>query len=301
LTAPFVSIPKVVDAINPTPQPARASRNYADDAARLASMMAHLAVVIGLVCMGRWHFGDQSIGLAMATLYLLLPCTSYEVEQVNHVLPSALILWAITAYRRPAVAGVLMGLACGTLFFPVFLLPLWFSFYDRRGVVRFGGALAVVAAVLLGSLALTSVDAASFRDHIREAIHWPVSSFLGNPSGGFWRPEIAAYRIPVFVAFCGSALVLSFWPRRKTLEQLVAHSAAIVVGTQFWYPQQGGVYSLWYVPLVLVVVFRPTLSHLLPPDLSPHESAERSNGAIAPRELVGSGAGIGSAFMTRFR
>ena len=64
----------------------------------------------------------------------------------------------------------LMGLACGTLFFPVFLLPLWFAFYDRRGAVRFGVALAGVAAVLVGSLAFTSGDVASFRNQTMGAI-----------------------------------------------------------------------------------------------------------------------------------
>jgi hypothetical protein len=38
-----------------------------------------------------------------------------------------------------------------------------------------------------------------------------------------------------------------------------------VVGTQFWYPQEGGVYLLWYLPLVLMVTFRPRLVHLTPP------------------------------------
>ncbi len=269
---------------------------------RLASIVAHLAVVMALVFIGRWHFGDQQIGIAMATLYLLLPCTSYDVARVNHVFPAALILWAIAAYRRPAVAGGLMGLACGTLFFPVFLLPLWFAFYDRRGAVRFGIALGVVAAVLVGSLALTSVDVASFRNQTMGAIDWSALQFRDDDSGGFWRPEMAAYRIPVFVAFLVGATVLSFWPRKKTLEQLIAHSTAIIVATQFWYPQRGGVYSLWYLPLLLVVVFRPTLSHLLPPDLARKESAEQSNGTSSPQELAATGTnGAGGALNAGFR
>jgi len=162
--------------------------------------------------------------------------------------------------------------------------------------------LGVVAAVLVGSFALTSVDVASFRNQTMGAIDWSVLSFRDGDSGGFWRPEIAAYRIPVFVAFLVGATVLSYLPRRKTLEQLIAHSTAIIVGTQFWYPQRGGVYSLWYLPLLLVVVFRPTLSHLLPPDLSRKESAEQSNGTSSPRELAASEANAaGAAANTRFR
>jgi hypothetical protein len=301
LAVPFVKLPQLAGAtINPSPKAPSPADDYAIDAARLASIVAHLAVVLALVFIGRWHFGDQQIGIAMGTLYLLLPCTSYDVARVNHVFPAALILWAIAAYRRPGVAGALMGLACGTLFFPVFLLPLWFAFYDRRGVVRFGIALAGVAAVLVGSLAFTSGDVASFRNQTMGAIDWGALSFRDDDSGGFWRPEMAAYRIPVFVAFIVGTVVLAAWPRKKTLEQLIAHSAAIIVATQFWYPQRGGVYTLWYVPLLLVVVFRPTLSHLLPPDLAPKGSAEQSNNTSSQAELATANA-AGGALNSRLR
>ena len=76
----------------------------------------------------------------MVCLYLLLPCTAYDVGNVVHVLPPALIVWALTAYRRPLVSGVLMGLACGTLVFPVLLLPIWLAFYGRRGAAFHGRA-----------------------------------------------------------------------------------------------------------------------------------------------------------------
>jgi hypothetical protein len=265
-------------------------------AARLASIIAHLIVIVALVCIGRWHFGDQQIGMAMAALYMLLPCTSYDVGRLNHVLPSAFILWAIACYRRPLLSGGLMALACGTLFFPVFLLPLWFLFYDWRGAIRFGAGLAIVGVVLAGSLILTSADTTSFINQmIGAAIDWPALSFRDNLGGGFWQPEIRWYRIPVFVAFCAGTIVVSVWPRHKTLENLIANSAAIIIGTQFWYPQQGGVYSLWYVPLLLVVIFRPTLSHLLPPDFVRRTSAEQRASSPAAPELVGTGIPAGGA------
>jgi hypothetical protein len=301
LTAPFVPIPKVVATINPSPAIASTPHDYAASAARLASMVAHLAVVLALVFIGRWHFGDQQIGLAMGTLYLLLPCTSYDVGRVNHVLPAALILWAIAGYRRPLVAGGLMGLACGSLFFPVFLLPLWLLFYDRRGAVRFGIALIVVGAVLLGSVALTSADAISFREQVVHYIDSRALAFGDGDSGGFWQPGISAYRVPVFVAYCAATFVLSFWPRKKTLQDLITNATAIIVGTQFWYPQQGGVYSLWYLPLLLVVVFRPSLAHLPPPEFSEKAGAQKTNGNGAPRELVASGASPNGNSGTPFR
>jgi len=236
----------------------------AEVTARLLAILSHLAVVIGLIVLSKWHFEDLHIGLGMATCYLLLPCTAYDVQKVAYVLPAALVVWAIAAYRRPLVSGTLLGLACGTLLFPVFLLPLWIVFYGRQGRWRFLGALVLVAGVLLGTLALTSTSVASL---IRQSIgaldltifdfrHWHPE--FGD---GIWDEANYAYRIPVFSVYVLLVIALTVWPRQKHLEVLIAHSAAIVVGTQFWYPRQGGAYMLWYIPIVLLVVFRPRLTH----------------------------------------
>ena len=288
LTAPFAKLAATINAEPKTADPT--AMMNAVYAARLASIIAHLLVIVALVCIGRWHFGDQAIGMAMAALYMLLPCTSYDVGRLNHVLPSAFILWAIASYRRPMLSGGLMALACGSLFFPVFLLPLWFLFYDRRGAFRFGAGVAAVGLVLAGSLIFTSPDTTSFvHQMIGAAIDWPALSFRDNLSGGFWQPEIRWYRIPVFVAFCAGTIVVSVWPRQKTVEHLIANSAAIIIGTQFWYPQQGGVYSLWYVPLLLVVIFRPTLSHLVPPQFARRDTVDQQANVPSTPELAASG------------
>lgn len=231
-------------------------------AARIMVILAHIAVLAALLVAGQIHFGDRSAGVAMATLYLLLPCTAYDIGKVNHVLPAALVAWAFVAYRRPMVAGGLLGLACGTVFYPVFLLPLWGSFYGRRGAVRFGLALGIVAAVLLGTLALTSADRSSFVQQTLGSIEWTLLEFRDADPSGFWSLYDPAYRIPLFAAFAVMVVVLTIWPRTKTLEDLLAHSAAIVIGTQFWYPQKGSVYVLWYLPMILMAVFRPRLNHL---------------------------------------
>ncbi|MBM3971334.1 MAG: hypothetical protein FJ302_15970 [Planctomycetes bacterium] len=244
------------------------------NAARATSVLAHLAVVLGLWFLGKRLFGDVNSGLAMATLYLLLPCTAIDVGKVNHVLPAALIVWAFVAYRSPLIAGGLMGLACGTLLFPLFLLPLWAVFYGKQGAGRFVAALGAVAAVLAASLLLTSADSHSFTKQIRGSIDWS-SLTLGGDAAGFWSSYSGEYRIPVMVAFIVMLLILTFLPRQKNLEHLLGHSTAIVVGTQLWYPQQGGTYVLWYLPLLLAVVFRPKLTSQTPPVIVPARSEEQ--------------------------
>jgi hypothetical protein len=246
-------------------------------AARAMAFLSHLAVIFGLIAVGRWHFSDTSLGLSMAALYLLLPCTAYDVSKVNHLLPAALIVWAVAMHRRPMVAGMLLGLACGTVFFPIFLLPIWVAFYWKRGALKFGMALVLTGAVLLGSLILTSADSLSFKQQTLGSIDWSVLKFEADDGVGFWGLYNPAYRIPVFATFLMMLIALTIWPQRKNLEHLLAHSTAVVVATQFWYPHQGGIYVLWYLPLMLVVTFRPRLNHLPLEERSPEARVAASS------------------------
>ena len=58
------------------------------------------------------------------------------------------------------------------------------------------------------------------------------------------------------------------------LKAVRKHSTAIIVATQLWYPQQGGAYVLWYLPLLLAVMFRPKLTSQTPPIIVPAPSEE---------------------------
>ncbi|MCG6156849.1 hypothetical protein [Rubinisphaera margarita] len=247
-----------------------------ETAARIVAILAHLAIVFGLFWIGRSHFKDRTQGLAMATLYLLIPCTSFVVGEVNQVLPSAFILWALICYNRPLTAGVLMGFACGSMFFPVFLLPIWASFFGWRRSIRFFLGVAIVAAVLVGTVALISADAYAFTQQTINRIDFRVLSFDGAPNErGFWNSLHPAYRIPVMVAFLILVITLTAWPWKKNLEVLLSYNAAIIVATQFWYPQLGGVYLLWYLPLMILVAFRPRL--LAEKDYPQTQPSVRSN------------------------
>jgi hypothetical protein len=77
---------------------------------------------------------------------------------------------------------------------------------------------------------------------------------------GLWTGVHWAYRLPVFIGYSAFVAVTAFWPAPKNLAHLLALSAAVVIGIQFWFADQGGVYVLWYLPLLLLLVFRPNLA-----------------------------------------
>ncbi|MBM3982024.1 MAG: hypothetical protein FJ304_17530 [Planctomycetes bacterium] len=248
-------------------------------AARGLAMLCHAAVLVGLVMIGWRHFGDPTAGVGAAALYTLLPYTAYNIGQYHHVLPTAFLVWAVFCYRRPALAGWLLGLAAGTSVFPALLFPLWFGFFSNRGASRFGlsfltatvASIGVTALVLwIGPSQLNLVTAL----HLTEWKPWTVPTGESAWTGTHW-----AYRLPVFVLFVGFVAAVAVWPAPKNLSHLVAQSAAVLIGVQFWHADRGGQYVLWYLPLLLLMVLRPNLSAAEPPQVVPGSVLARWAGA----------------------
>ncbi len=235
--------------------------------ANTIAILSHLAVVIGMVVIGYRHFDNIKTGIAAAVLYLLLPYTAILTnqytailtDQVYHVLLAALLVWAIAMYRRPLVAGILLGLAIGTFYYPIFLLPLWVAFYWQRGGMRFVGGIIATLAVLVAILYFNPVGD-SFVSDLRQMFGWifPRMEHLQ----GFWGLTAfndAVYRIPVLAAFVAMCITLAIWPAQKNLGTLMSCSAAVMLGTQFWHAWGGGQLMAWYLPLMLLTIFRPNL------------------------------------------
>jgi hypothetical protein len=224
----------------------------------ITAILAHLAVVLGMVLIGYRHFDNVHTGVAAACLYLMLPYTAQATPLVGHVVPAALLIWAIEGYRRPVLAGFLLGFAAGLIFYPLFLLPLWCSFYWRRGLVRFLVGFCLAMALLIGSLALTSGHAASFLVELRQMFNC-TGLAAADQLSGFWKCHDPVFRIPVMVAFAALCGGLALWPAQKNLGTLLSCSAAVMLGAQFWHVHDGGMYMAWYLPLLLLTIFRPNL------------------------------------------
>jgi len=256
---PSISTAAIMDANAPDPAAVtRQAKQIA--AARTTSILSHLAIVIGLVFIGMRHFDNVRTGVSAATLYLLLPYTAQMTGHVDHALPAALLIWAILAYHDPLLAGILIGLASGVIYYPLFLLPLWCGFYWQKGLLRFLAGVVVVWVVLIGLSAFLLDDAAAFWQSLKAMFGW-TNLVASRTDTGFWAftRSSAPFRIPVMVAFFVLSAGFAIWPTQKNLGTLISCSAAIMLGTQFWHLNGGGAYMAWYLPLLLLTIFRPNL------------------------------------------
>jgi hypothetical protein len=231
--------------------------------ARVMAILSQLAIVLALAIVGMRHFDNMKTGIAAATLYLLLPYTAMWTGSVTHALPGAMMVWAIVLYRRPLLAGAMIGLAFGTIYYPIFVLPLWIGFYWQRGLVRFLiGAVAMVVLLVI-ALALMSDDMSVFTAGLRSmfGLRLPVDDQLAG-AWQFWRP---VYRYPILAGYVGLCLSMALWPAQKNLGTLIGYTAAVMLGTQFWHAHSGGLALAWYLPLLLLTVFRPNLEDRVAP------------------------------------
>ncbi len=253
-------------------------------AGRVLALLCHLSVAAGLIFAGWRVFENLQSGMAAATFYLLLPYTFFLVPDSpvgvgrwDHAWPMAFLVWSVVFYRMPTLAGVFLGLALGPSPYIIVTLPAWLSFYGQRGALRFllGFLLAAgLGLALVGGLAWMYGKLPSGLQSPWTTSDWQPWLRPAPDTPGFWQGlmgttgrSLVAYRVPVFLASVALVALSAFWPRPKNLAHVIALSAASLIGIQFWHADRGGVYVLWYLPLVLLLVFRPNLSECGPPEL----------------------------------
>jgi hypothetical protein len=223
-----------------------------------AALLGHLALVFGFLYIGHCHFGNLQTGIACATLYLLHPYTNQMVGRLDHLIPAALILWSVALYRRPLFAGLSLGAAIALVCYPVCLVPLWCSFYWKRGWIRFLIGIISVQ-ILFAVLLLFSPE--SLGSYHEQLIHMLGKSSLRifSEPDGFWGHYDMIYRYPLMAIFFVLCFGMIMWPSHKHLATLLSCSALLLLGIQFWQLHQGGLYMAWYLPMLILTIFRPNL------------------------------------------
>jgi hypothetical protein len=220
-------------------------------------ILGHIAIVVGLVHIGHCHFNNLVTGISAAMLYLLLPYVNQMTGRLDHIIPGALIIWAVALYRRPLFSGICIGGAAALMFHPIFLVPLWCSYYWKRGLFRF---LIGTVGIILVFYVLLLFSPSEFGSYGRQWLNMiGANNLVLHTPDGIWEDFSRFYRIPIMVVCVIFCVGVIFWPSRKHLATLMCCATIILVGLQFWQAHQGGLYMAWFLPLLIVTLFRPNL------------------------------------------
>lgn len=277
------------------PEPLPRNRDYVRPpllATKLCVVALHALGVVALYLAGR-RLAGAAVALALVALY----CGSAYVlgvggerlsmggmTYVSHIGPAALTLAAFAALPVPWLAGALLALAAGFLFYPVFFVPAWLGWYvwRREGWLAFSLGLALTGAAVGGvTLALTDWDAdeTALGGFLSQTLGHQTDRNLDAAGGsgygdspfGFWgtHPRLrAVFQAPLVggssltqPAFLLLALFVAagfLLARGRSAAQLALLTAALALAVQLWKPHAGGTYVTWYYPFLLIGLFAGT-------------------------------------------
>jgi hypothetical protein len=225
-------------------------------AAHAAAVVFDVGTFLLLLLLGfRIRPGPEGrrLGTILAFGWAAYPYTAYVLESnSNDTLVALLLVATLLALARPFARGILASLATLTKFAPALLVPMLMTYQpqgSRRKPLVFGAAFAATTALLLLWPALNP-GLGTFYDRTLgfQAHRDSPFSVWGQASG------LEPLRIAILAGVGLLALALAFRPRRKTLTQVAALGAALLIGAQIAAEHWFYLYIVWFYPLLLVAM-----------------------------------------------
>ncbi len=240
-------------------------------ASHAAAIGFDLATVLGLfVCCARLRPGPQGrrLGVIAAFAWLAYPYTAFALQSnSNDALIAALVVWALALFARPVARGALLALAVMAKFAPLVLVPLMAA--GERGlldrwrpadtaasrrrlllpVAGFSAAFAAVVALMLVHPAIDPGLGTFFdRTVVSQIDRSSPFSLWGQVAGIEWL------QTTILAASAVLAVVVSFVPRRRSLSQVAALAAAVVICLQLSVDHWFYLYIPWFLAPLLVAL-----------------------------------------------
>jgi Glycosyltransferase family 87 len=235
-------------------------------AAHAAAIFFDLATVAGLFMLGRRlrpGADGTGLGVILGFAWAAYPFTDYALQSnSNDALLAALLVWSLVLFAAPLWRGVLLALAVGAKFAPLPLLPLYAGGQTGFGA-RAGGSrwsrlrpLAAFAAAFAGVigvvLALPAIDPglATFYDRT-------INSQIDRTSPfSIWGQDhsLEWLQTAVKVFAVALAIVVAFVPRRRSLPQVAALAAAVVIAVELAAEHWFYLYIPWFCGLALPAI-----------------------------------------------
>jgi hypothetical protein len=220
-------------------------------AAAVAFDLLAFALLIWLGLRIRPGPAGRRLAATLAFGWAAYPYTAYALESnSNDTLVAALLIAVLLALARPAARGVFAALATLTKFAPLILAPMLATYRARpRTIAIFVATFAATAALLLLWPAI---------DPGLHTVYDRTIAYQADRNSPFsiWGqvPSLEPLRIAILIATGVMAIAIAFVPKRKTLIQVAALGAALLISLQLTAQHWFYLYIVWFYPLLLVAM-----------------------------------------------
>jgi hypothetical protein len=234
-------------------------------AAHAAAIFFDLATVAGLFMLGRRLRPGRDgtrLGVILGFAWAAYPFTDYALQSnSNDALVAALLVWALVLFASPIWRAVGLGLSVATKFAPLPLAPLFAA--GRTGLLtrtpdtpsmrrrlRPIALFSVALLVVLGLMAVLPAIEPGIGTFYDRTIKSQIDrsspfSVWGQDSSLEWLQTA----VKVFAV--GLALLVAFLPRRRSLAQIAALAAAVLIAVELTAEHWFYLYIPWFFGLAL--------------------------------------------------
>jgi hypothetical protein len=258
-------------------------------AAHFASIVFDLLCAAGLALLGLRFAGTRG-AVTLAFAWMAWPFTQYvSSSNTNDSLPALFLIWGLWLVTSPVARGGFVALAGWTKFAPLVVAPLWASFPGpprRREQLVYWASFGLATLAAFSILLLEPDPLHAARTFWDRTISWQIGR--RSPFSIWdWRqyraglPDLHLLQRALQVLLLVGAVAAYFVPRRKTVRQLAALTAALLIGFELVLTHWFYLYLPWFFPFVAFVV--------LTPEPEPAAAAIPAAHEREPRALVAAG------------
>jgi hypothetical protein len=224
-------------------------------AAHAAAIAFDLLTLLGLFLLGR-RIRGPTLGIVLAYAWTAYPFTLWSLSSnTNDTLVALLVVLALLVVTSAPARGVAGALAALTKFAPLALAPLLVRGIDSRrprwrSVLGYTIAFAVTLVVAMLPVLLHHNLHAFWRDTVSYQSKRSSPFSIWGLWGGLGLVQHLAEGAAVALA-----LVAAVVPRRRTLIEVAALGAAVLIALQLVANYWLYAYIVWFYPLVVVALF----------------------------------------------
>ena len=261
-------------------------------AVRFTTLLFDLLALLGLAAVG-YRFGGPQLAALLAFAWAANPFTQYVASSnANDAIMPAFLIWGFWAASSHVGRGAFAALASWTKLAALVVVPLWATYPARewRRTTVFTGAFLATTALSFWMLFAGGDPIEELRRFYERTFEIqfdrrsPFSLWDWGQYHAEGVPDLRWLQRVLQVLVAVAALVLAFFPRRKSPFQLAALTGTLLMGFQLALTHWSALYIAWFFPFIaLAVLAGAELGGVV------QERSRFRVPARAPREVAGEG------------